>query len=706
VSAHNLGVALDAREPRLKGPTAFGPFVLERRLAVGGTAEVFLAHPKIGIAPAPHLVVKRLLPTAGEGSSHYELLEREADLHRKVRHPNVVSVYGAGLVKGEPYLAMEYVEGLDLYRMLRRLDADDRDLPIEVAIFIARQVAAALTAVHAATDDNGRLLHLVHRDVTPSNVYLSVRGEVKLGDFGIARIEEEARSTLGGGLKGKFGYLAPEQVAGERFDHRADLFALTALLGELLIGERVFPGGGQLAVLLAIRDGNIEPLRRESARLPPGLFELCERGLACDPEQRFQSANEFAAALDPFQTTSEETVVTELSHWVHWAQDQRELAKKLEHKIRHSSQNLQAVRGSSSVPKLKATQPVGRRAQQQADTAPVAPPHPGDETPPRVRRATGSIVEDVSFARLIELIATGELGAEDEVSLMGGEFRRIRQVEELARHVLPSTTAVTGRVQGPGAPDYQFVLHDQPMLEALALLRSRRESGALFVVRGGNGRSTRKEMYLDGGKLHHVASSERNELLGEYLVRRGSLTREDLDRALAELGHHGGRLGDTLISLGIVDGVDVFRAIRDQGRDRVAALCAWKEGLASFYRGASPPHVEFPLDLDLASAIMAGVIIGNEGEPRRALPESTIQVVPGPRHDATSDPKEIGRSPHSLARVARLAKEAYDVAQLLDVLTTPTEGAAVSSREACAAVATAKLLGWIDYLTEDRPTLI
>ncbi|HEY3497825.1 MAG TPA: hypothetical protein VGK73_24170, partial [Polyangiaceae bacterium] len=120
----------------------------------------------------------------------------------------------------------------------------------------------------------------------------------------------------------------------------------------------------------------------------------------------------------------------------------------------------------------------------------------------------------------------------------------------------------------------------------------------------------------------------------------------------------------------------------------------------------TPPHVEFPLDLDLASAIMAGVIIAHDGDARRALPEGTIQVVPGDRFDATSDPKEIGRSPHSLARVARLAGEGHSVAELLAVLTTPAEGNAVSLREACAALATAKLLGWSDYLTEDRPTLI
>jgi serine/threonine-protein kinase len=680
-------VAVDRQEPRLKGPTAFGPFVLERRLAVGGTAEVFLAHPKVGIAPAPHLVVKRLLPTTGEGT-RYELLEREADLHRCVRHPNVVAVYGAGIVRGEPYLAMEYVEGLDLYRMLRRLDADDRDLPVEICVLIARQVAAALEAVHAATDDSGRALKIVHRDVTPSNVYLSVKGDVKLGDFGIARVEEEARSTVGG-LKGKFGYLAPEQVSGEEFDHRADLFALVAILGELLIGERVFPGGGQLAVLLAIRDGNIDPLRREAARLPKGLFELCEKGLHCDPDKRFQSATELAAALAHFQTTRTENVVQELSEWVKWAQDQRELARKLEHKIRSSSQNLQAVRAQSSVPELKITRSVVTR------TTPLAV-----EVPPRVKRLGSKTVEEMNFAHLVELIATGELHANDEVALMGSEYRRIADIEELARHVLPSTTAVTGRVYGPGAPDYQFVLSDQSMLEALALLRGRAETGALFVIRGGNGRGTRKEMYLDNGKLHHVASSERNELLGEYLVRRGSLSREALEQALSALGQHGGRLGDTLIALGLVDAVDVFRAIRDQGRDRVAALCTWREGLASFYRGTTPTHVEFPLDLDLSSAIMAGVILASDGDPRATLPMESTRIVPGTRHPATSEAKEIGRAPASLVGVARLAPERLSLDVLLERIGRTGEGTGPSPRESAAAIATAKLLGWIEYATQ------
>jgi serine/threonine-protein kinase len=305
------------------------------------------------------------------------------------------------------------------------------------------------------------------------------------------------------------------------------------------------------------------------------------------------------------------------------------------------------------------------------------------------------MLSGLNFARIVELIATGELGGNDEVSLLGGAFRRIADIEELARHVLPSTTAITGRVSGPGAPDYQFILADQPMLEALAVLRQRGETGALFVVRGLNGRGARKEIYLENGRLHHVASSERNELLGEYLVRRGSLSRPDLERALAELDRHQGRLGDTLIALELVDGVALFRAIRDQGRDRVAALCAWKDGLATFYRGTHPARVDFPLDLDLANAMMAGVILRHEGEPRKALPAGGARLVPGKRFGTTEDPKELGRAPASLQRVARLTAEELSVDKVLALLTDKNAGvAAVSEREAAAAIATAELLGW------------
>jgi eukaryotic-like serine/threonine-protein kinase len=675
-----------------KAPQPFGPFVLERRIAVGGSAEVFLARPKIGTQPAAHLVVKRLLRSVREGGE-FDALEREAELHRAVRHANVVDVYGAGMVGEEPYLALEYVDGVDLYRLLRRAESEQRRFPPGLAAHIARQVAEALTAVHGARDSEGNGLHIVHRDVTPSNILLSTDGSVKLGDFGIARFEHRMKpaQSSSGGLKGKFGYLSPEQVAGEPSDHRADLFALTAVFGEMLIGERVFPGSGQLAVLLAIRDVNIDPLRRVANLLPPGMLAVCERGLARDPDDRYPDAHAFAQALAAFEKPSQAELRKTLAEWVLWAKDSSELAKRIEGQIRDSVQRMQAVRTRSSGA-MQAVRPTHTSVvAQRPDSVSV-------ESGSRIKRSDGQVLEQVPFSKLIEMIATGDLGADDEVALLGQELRPIREVNELARHLLPSTTATTSRIFEPGVPDYQALLRETSMLEVLSHMRQKGETGALFVERARSmGASVRKELYLSGGRLLHVASSDREELLGEYLVRRGRLTREQLDAALGSLQKFGGRLGDTLIGLQLVDAVDVFRAIRDQGRDRVAALSTWDEGLVTFYRGTAPTRVEFPLDLDLASPLMAGAILRSKGEPRTLLPENDKTIVPGPRYEAAKLPRERGAAPASLQFVMTFLSERLRIDTALSRVCDYRAGRdarAVSPKEAAAALLVAELLGW------------
>jgi serine/threonine-protein kinase len=359
-----------------------------------------------------------------------------------------------------------------------------------------------------------------------------------------------------------------------------------------------------------------------------------------------------------------------------WALDSKELARRIEVKVKDSVRRMMAVKalGSNSPPT-------------QAKLA-------------SVRRPSGETFDNVPFARLVELITSGAVGPHDEVSLMGEPFRKVREIPDLARHVLPSTTALTGRFTEPGVPDYQALLTETPMLAVLAHLRSRRETGALFVQRSVSPNDVRKEIYLDAGKLHHVASSDRNELLGEYLVRRGRLSRPDLERALAELDEQGGQLGDTLISMGLVGALDLFRAIRDQGRDRVAALCAWTNGRATFYRGTTAMRVDFPLDLDIAHGMMAGVVVSTQGEPRKALPAGATPVLPGPRASTLSDPIEIESAPAALRAVIALLPEKLTIETMILRLTLEPanrEGRNVGSREACAALAAAHRLGWVRW---------
>jgi hypothetical protein len=285
---------------------------------------------------------------------------------------------------------------------------------------------------------------------------------------------------------------------------------------------------------------------------------------------------------------------------------------------------------------------------------------------------------------------------------MGEGYRAIEEIDELARHLLPSTTTTTGRLFGPGVPDYAAQLDTSTMLEILARLREKQETGALFVEQATTSgpSSMRKEIYLQAGRLHHVSSSAREELLGEYLVRRGKITRDGLDSALSQLDAHQGRLGDTLIAMGLVDVMDVFRAIRDQGRDRVGQLCAWKQGKAAFYRGVVAGPVQFSLDLDLTSPMMSGAVFASEGKPERLLPSGSHLVARGPRSATAADRRERGSAPMSLQLVPSLIPARLSIEGAVGQLTVARgAGKAIGEREARAALVVAHALGWIAFET-------
>ncbi len=598
-----------AKEARpLSEPVPFGPYLLLKRIAVGGMSEVYLAKPAIGVSPAPELVIKRLLPSLLDDPRGRQTFEMEANLHAAASHPNVVEVFEAGEVDGEPYLAMEYVAGVDAFRLMRRAQSEMRRIPPGMAVHVARELCKALARVHRLTDEHGNAFSIVHRDVTPSNIYLSDEGAVKLGDFGIARsIADKPRAPGSHVLKGKYGYLAPEQVSGDPFDHRADLFSLAVVLSEMIIGQPLFPGAGQLAVLLAIRDCRIDPLRASQGLLPAGLFPVLEKALAKAPDDRFASAEDLNDAIASFEQPDRATLVTELAQWVKWAGDPAVLAKRIEG----------ALRESTKMSGMRSGTPLPQRAVLPATTP---PPASAD-----VRTRGGRLLSNVSFAKLVEMIITGELVAEDEIAMAGQSFQRLEAIEVLARH-LPPSTATTSRLDGPGVPDYAGELATTSMLEVLSWLLVRRETGVLFAdrpartspneprtpdappsSRAQGSAASRKELYFDTGRLVLVASSEPSELLGEYLVRQGAIDRSELEMALLALPKYEGRLGDTLIGLGLVDPVEVFRAIQNQGRARVADTFRWSKGRVTFYRGVKPSRVDFRLDLDIPELMLAGL---------------------------------------------------------------------------------------------------
>jgi serine/threonine-protein kinase len=233
------------------------------------------------------------------------------------------------------------------------------------------------------------------------------------------------------------------------------------------------------------------------------------------------------------------------------------------------------------------------------------------------------------------------------------------------------------------------------MLDTLMRVLAQRESGVLFVERADEtGESGRKELYFVSGRLHHVASSNASELLGEYLVRRGKLEREELDLALAVLPRYGGRMGDTLISMGLVGPVDIFRAIREQGRDRVADLFLWKGGTLTFYRDDVAPTVEFPLDLDLAALMLAGLEAAKPGEAPFEEYRSRFDAELGP---ARADDLFTLDGVTWPAPVMRVKKILDQPAKLRDVLRAAARAGDMTPGDALRAVEmllAAKLVEW------------
>lgn len=279
-------------------PERFGPFELLAPLGRGGMAEVWRARPAGGGPPGlPELVaLKRLRPELADDARARAAFLTEADVAPLLRHPNLVRVHASGETGGRAWLAMELVEGADL----EQLAGPRPGPPLKpgLACFLVREVARGLDHLHRARGAAGTPLGLVHRDVTPANVFVSRDGRVKLGDLGVALLAGLERQSLSGRVKGKLRYLSPEQVVADDLDARSDLFALGAVLFELLTGRFAFDQDTELAVMTAIRDGKCPRLRRVRPDLPRDLEAVVSRTLARRPARRVPSAAALIDALD------------------------------------------------------------------------------------------------------------------------------------------------------------------------------------------------------------------------------------------------------------------------------------------------------------------------------------------------------------------------------------------------------------------------
>src|SRR5450755_2230515 len=252
-------------------PVAFGRYTLLERLALGGMAEVFRARINSSHGFEKVLVIKRILPHLAADPNFVAMFIDEAKLTAQLTHPKIVQILDFGDVDGQYFTALEYVEGFDALGLLRTAAQKRVRLPKNLAIFIVNEVLEALDYAHNARDMQGRPMQIVHRDISPSNIFISKRGDVKLGDFGIAHAQRRESKTQAGTLKGKYGYMSPEQVTGGDLDGRSDLFSVGIVLAEMLMGKRLFSAPNDLDVLLMVRDGRLERWKKYGKDIPAKL---------------------------------------------------------------------------------------------------------------------------------------------------------------------------------------------------------------------------------------------------------------------------------------------------------------------------------------------------------------------------------------------------------------------------------------------------
>jgi len=544
-------------------PKTIGRYQIVDRLAVGGMAELFKAQLQGHHGFEKLVVIKKILPHLATDRTFVEMFIDEAKITAQLDHRNIVQVFELGTDADTPYIAMQFVDGVDVLALLRECARAQIRLPADIAALIARDTLDALDYAHHAVDHGGRALGIVHRDISPGNVLLSWRGDVKLTDFGIARAAERRHKTEAGTLKGKYGYMSPEQVSGAEVDHRSDLFAVGILLAEMVMARRLFTSTNDLDILLMVRDARLDRLLKYANEFPVELRAITTRALQRRPEERWQSAADFRDALDEW-----------LRHTTRAGS--RELAALLGHVIHAPTAELAedgAVVTGPEDEESGLSGPITRMSLAAAEA--------------EARRARAEFIAGTPAASAVEAIPAGIID--------NGSSGVITFDDELAADAEP--------VEVPSGPREVGELRERPLLGLVFRIAKQKETGMLSL----EGRAgVLKEAYFVDGQPQFVHSNVESERLGNFLVQQGALTPASLQRALAVMHRFGGRLADTLVGLDILDPLEAYRLLAKQVAAKLMEALSWQKGRYTWTPNHPNPWRARSLHLDAYRVIGAG----------------------------------------------------------------------------------------------------
>ncbi|QRN96243.1 protein kinase [Archangium violaceum] len=483
---------------------------LIRKLAAGGMAEVFLAKVVGAEGFEKPVAVKRILPSLAQDREFVELFLREAKLTVCLQHANVVQVFDLGAINGQYYMVMEFVDGENLRAVQRGSASHQVPLGLREVCFIVQQVTEGLAYAHGRSDAAGRPLNIIHRDVNPSNVMVASSGEVKLADFGIAKAANAQNGTQVGVVKGKAGYLAPEQVKGAEVDQRADLFLIGLMLYELLAGKQLFGGTDYFQTLRNIAQFDVKALSPLPG-VPPALWSIVTRALAENPTARFQRARDISDALQNFL---------------------------FDHRLRVGPQDVAALfsrcfpdrhsplEGSGEVrgEEIRLGSDAGMQRPPTLTSVRSRPPFPGGPRP-----GTPSIPS---------MRSVGDAGRTQPPP----PPPEARAGTSVTMQVPPPAGARAMTLSGVGPSS---IPHVSP-------------TGARSMTMSAVGSSVAMQVPT------RVMRTGRRKL-GEMLVAAGKLSESQLKGALERQKRTGGRIGELLVAEGILTDEDVVRALSEQG---------------------------------------------------------------------------------------------------------------------------------------------
>ena len=533
-------------DEKLGQSSQLGQYILGERLAAGGMAEIFHAR---CITPGRFdrpIVLKRMHKHLAEDRDFVSMFVDEARISTRLDHPNIVQLFDFQANSDGLYIILEYIDGPDLLSLLKGAARRRTTMPPEIAAYIACHILEALDYAHGM-EINGSPMGVVHRDVSPGNVLISQHGRVKLADFGIARANDRQRETATGTLKGKYGYMSPEQIEAQHLDGRSDIFSTAIVLAELLMSKRLFRAPNQLDVLLMVRSGDLSRLERHGQHIEPTLMRILHKALARDPEQRHATAGEFRDELAEWLATRKTRMSTAL----------------LKKYIRELTD------GGFIKP---ASQGEGTGSLTMSGTA----------TRAMSRAAKGA----AQVGR--ELFELGTMGSVDMmlgapgVTVITSRPEALREIDDEYEDVTVETPLVASEALDAGHGELGFLLP----LDLVGAIAANSLTGLLTLERD----DVNKQAYFENGHPIFVASNDPQERFGQFLVLKGLITPEQLKGAIATMPHFGGKLGQALVGLHLLKPVDAVHLLAQQVAEKLLRASCWDHGRFVWEEGKENPH--------------------------------------------------------------------------------------------------------------------